>query len=118
MIVGTVSLEGLEFFAYHGVSDQERMIGNKYSVDVSVTTDITQAALHDDLSGTVDYSEIYTIVVGVMQTPTKLLEHIGYQIITEIKKRFLNIETVTVSVSKFNPPIGGVSTRSKISLMG
>jgi 7,8-dihydroneopterin aldolase/epimerase/oxygenase len=118
MIIGTVSLEGLAFFAYHGVSEQERTIGNRYSIDVSVTTDVTAAALYDDLNGTIDYSTIYTIVGAVMQNPTKLLEHIGYQIITEIKKQFLHVESVTVHVSKFNPPIGGVCTCAKISLVG
>ena len=42
-----VSLEGLEFFAYHGYYDEEQKVGNKYSVDVTVRADLKAAAVED-----------------------------------------------------------------------
>ncbi|WP_234735015.1 dihydroneopterin aldolase [Tellurirhabdus bombi] len=116
--MGTIALEGLEFFAYHGFSDEEQKIGNKYSVDITVATDFTEAARQDRLSMTVNYEELYRITLAVMQRPARLLEHIAHSICEEIRNRYPAIESVEVSVSKFNPPIGGVCHRSKITLRG
>lgn len=116
--MGTITLEGLEFFAYHGFFDEEQRIGNKYSVDITVTTDLSEAARRDRLSATVDYGELYKITLGVMQRKARLLEHIALTIIENIRAQYPDLATVEVSVSKFNPPIGGVCHRAKITLKG
>lgn len=114
--MGTISLEGLEFFSYHGFYDEEQKIGNKYSVDIIVTADFSEAARRDRLSATVNYEDLYRITVSVMQQPARLLEHIAHQIIQEIRAKYTELLAVEVSVSKFNPPIGGVCQRAKITL--
>lgn len=114
--MGTIALEGLEFFSYHGFYDEEQKIGNKYSVDIIVTADFSEAAERDRLSSTVNYMDLYQITVAVMQQPARLLEHIAHQIIQNIKAKYTDLAAVEVSVSKFNPPIGGVCHRAKITL--
>ena len=79
--MGTIILEGMEFYAYHGVYEEEQKIGNRYEVTLSVATDFTDGAAADDIDGTIDYGELYHIVSAVMQAPTKLLERIGQRII-------------------------------------
>ncbi|GAA4406848.1 dihydroneopterin aldolase [Nibrella viscosa] len=116
--MGTITLEGLEFFAYHGFYDEEQKIGNKYSVDITVTTDFSEAARRDRLSATVNYEELYRIAATAMQRPARLLEHIAHTIIEEVRARYPNVESVEVSVSKFNPPVGGVCQRAKVRLIG
>ncbi len=116
LYMGTISLEGLEFFSYHGFYDEEQKIGNKYSVDIVVTADFSEAARRDRLSATVNYEDIYRITANVMQQPARLLEHIAHRIIEEIRAKYADLEAVEVSVSKFNPPIGGVCHRAKITL--
>ncbi len=114
--MGTIALEGLEFFSYHGFYDEEQKIGNKYAVDIIVTADFSEAARRDRLSATVNYEALYTITAGVMLRPARLLEHIAHSIIVEVREQYPDVETVEVSVSKFNPPIGGVCHRAKITL--
>lgn len=116
--MGTISLEGLEFFAYHGFYDEEQKIGNKYAVDIIVTTDFSEAARKDRLSATVNYEELYQITARTMQRPARLLEHIAHSIIEEIRLRYPTVQSVEVSVSKFNPPVGGVCHRARITLTG
>jgi 7,8-dihydroneopterin aldolase/epimerase/oxygenase len=53
-MTGKVSLEGLEFHAFHGVYPHERESGNFFEVDISVETDFMLAAVNDDLEGTVN----------------------------------------------------------------
>lgn len=116
--MGSVSLEGLEFFSYHGFYDEEQKIGNKYSVDIVVSTDFSEAARRDRLSGTVNYEELYRITSAVMQRPARLLEHIAQRIIDEIRVCYPTVEGIEVSVAKFNPPIGGVCHRAKVTMKG
>ncbi|MEZ0540060.1 dihydroneopterin aldolase [Fibrella arboris] len=114
--MGTISLEGLEFFAYHGFYDEEQKIGNKYAVDITVFADFSEAARLDRLSATVNYEALYRITADVMKQPARLLEHIAHSLIAGIKQQFPAVDSVEVSVSKFNPPIGGVCHRARITL--
>ncbi|QHT70087.1 dihydroneopterin aldolase [Rhodocytophaga rosea] len=111
-----ISLEGAEFFAYHGFYEEERKIGNKYRIDLSVSADVSMAAADDDLNQTVNYGDLYAIISQEMQTPSQLLEHIAHRIIEETYKKYPHIEWAEVSVSKYNPPIGGICHRAVITI--
>jgi dihydroneopterin aldolase len=116
--LGSIALEGLDFFAYHGFHQEEQTIGNRYSLDITIETDLTKASESDDLNDTVDYSVLYQIAAAVMQERSKLLEHIGLKVIDRIRERYPRVDKVIVSVTKFNPPIGGVCARARITLDG
>ena len=116
--MGTISLEGLEFFAYHGYYPEEQRIGNKYALDITIATDFIKAAQEDKLSETVNYETIYQIASIVMKEPAKLLEHIGFNVIEKIREKYPLVANITVRVSKFNPPVGGVCTRAVITMEG
>jgi 7,8-dihydroneopterin aldolase/epimerase/oxygenase len=113
---GKVSLEGLEFFAYHGFYAEEQKIGNKYSVDISVESDLQESAQDDDLKKTINYEILYEIIAEVMKEKSKLLEHIGHQIIHAVRRQFPYVHNIEVKVSKFNPPIGGVCHKATVTL--
>ena len=114
--MGLVSLRGLEFFAYHGYYDEEQKVGNKYSVDVTVRADLKKAAVQDTLSETVNYESLYNIVKGHMQVRSRLLEHIGYEVIQSVFEEFEQVRWVEVSIVKYNPPIGGVCKEARVTL--
>jgi 7,8-dihydroneopterin aldolase/epimerase/oxygenase len=116
--MGLVVLEGMEFFAHHGFYDEEQKIGNKYGVDVYVTTDFKAASQTDDLKKTVNYEVVYKIVSEVMTKKHRLLEHVGGEIIAGIRRHYPEIENIKVNVSKFNPPVGGICYRSMIQIEG
>lgn len=116
--MGTITLEGLDFFAYHGFYPEEQRIGNKYALDITIHTDFIEAAQNDKLSETVNYETLYQIAAKVMQEPAKLLEHIGFKVISRVRDHYPNVANVTVKVSKFNPPVGGVCTRAVITMEG
>ena len=111
-----VSLEGLEFFAYHGYYREEQKVGNKYAVDIKVIADFRQAARDDSLAETVNYELLYKVIEAEMKIRSRLLENIGERIANAVFDTFDQIEKIEVSVSKFNPPIGGVCTRAKITI--
>jgi dihydroneopterin aldolase len=110
---GIIILEGLEFFAYHGVSEAERQTGNKYIVDIRIVSDFEQAFLTDSIRQTVDYQKLYQLVKAEIEKPTKLLETIAKRVSDQVHENF-SVQSVQVSVSKLNPPIGGICTRAKV----
>ena len=116
--MGKVSLQGMEFYARHGYYEEERVIGNKYRVDVTIELDFSDASEDDKLEGTVDYEKLYEIVKEVMSIDAKLLEHLAGKMIKSIKSSFSQIKQVEVSISKFNPPIKGLCERAIVTLQG
>ena len=114
---GKITLEGLEFFAHHGFYKEEQMIGNKFAVDISVSTDLADAAEHDNLRETVNYEVLYRIIRHEMNEPTKLLEHIGKRIIDAVFHEFPVIYQIEVKISKYNPPVGGICQRASVTLI-
>lgn len=116
MKAGVVALEGMEFYARHGYYEEERVIGNKYSVDVFITVDFTGAAEDDRLEGTINYERVYEIVTEVMKIDALLLEHLAGKMIKAIHQEFIEAKEVRVKVSKYNPPIKGLCQRASVEL--
>lgn len=111
-----VSLEGMLFYAYHGVFEEERTIGNHYVVDVSIHTSFQQAVDADDLKGTIDYGEVYEVVKQIMDVPTQLLETLAGRMVQQIFNHFASAQAIRVSVAKKHPPIGGLADQSRITM--
>ena len=114
--MGYISLEGLEFYSHHGYYDEERKIGNKFSVDISIEVDFDLASHSDDLDQTINYEKVYAIVKSEMEQPSKLLEHIIQRIQSSLVMKFPQIQSLVVSISKYNPPIGGVCKKAKVTI--
>jgi dihydroneopterin aldolase len=113
-MAGKVILEGLEFHAYHGVYPHERSSGNKFEVDIEVDTEFSNSAFRDDLTGTINYEELYVLIKDVMDQPAKLLETVGHSIAENTLAKFRTARRVEVRISKFNPPIGGVCRKATV----
>jgi dihydroneopterin aldolase len=109
-----INLEELEFFAFHGVSDEERTTGNRYSVDVKIVTEILPEEVKDSISNTIDYGEIYSIVKKEMGNPLKLLETMAANIASHLLQLNSKVTFAKVSVTKHNPPIGGLCKKARV----
>ena len=115
-MLGEVALEGMEFYARHGYYEEERKIGNKYTVDVFMILDMEMAVSYDKLEGTVNYEKVYEIVREVMNVDASLLEHLAGKLVKKIRQEFPEIQSVKVRVSKYNPPIKGLCRKATVSL--
>ncbi|MEM6346976.1 MAG: dihydroneopterin aldolase [Bacteroidota bacterium] len=102
-LIGTIAVEGIEIFGYHGVYDQERRDGNNFVVDVYIKSDIFRSAYTDQLADTLDYQQVYEIVLSEMKTPAKLLEHLAYRIARQISNSFPDIFSLQIKVTKLKP---------------
>ena len=116
-MVGKVSLEGLEFHAFHGVYPHERESGNWFEVDVTVNFTIREGTIDDDLSRTINYETLYQFVKEEMEKPSKLLETVGEKIVERMLQDIPEVEQVEIKIAKINPPIGGKCKKAAISFV-
>ncbi|HLT08511.1 MAG TPA: dihydroneopterin aldolase [Cyclobacteriaceae bacterium] len=114
--MGRVSLEGIEFHAYHGVFSEEKKLGNRFTVDIHVETDFKKGMLHDDLKSTVDYVRLYQIAQNHMKVPVRLLEHLAHLMIQDILAAYPNLVKIQVIIKKHNPALGGVVNYSVVEV--
>ena len=101
-----IRMEGMKFYAFHGVLPQENLIGAYFYVDLKLKTDFTRAAETDELEDTISYADIHTAVKEEMSVPAKLLEHVCQRIAKRIFHDFPAIETIDIRLNKENPPMG------------
>ena len=106
-----IRLEGMKFYAFHGVLPQENLVGANYYIDLKLKTDFSHAAETDELEGTVNYADIHTAVKEEMQITSQLLEHVCQRIARRLLHDFPTIETIDISLFKENPPMGACAQR-------
>ena len=102
-MIGTIAIEGIEIFAYHGVYQREREKGTAFVVDVYLKTEIKEAAETDELESTVDYFSVYQKVLTCMESPVHLLETLTVRIGQGILSEFENVMEARVKVTKIRP---------------
>jgi dihydroneopterin aldolase len=107
--VDTIFVNAIEFYAYHGASDEEQSVGHRYSVDVELHRDTRAAGLSDDLSDTVNYSSVAKRIVSVGTTEQfRLLEALAERLAAEVLKEY-PIDSVKIRVRKIRPPMNVIA---------
>lgn len=102
-----ISIEGMEFFAYHGCFAEEQIIGTKFRIDLFLEVNTSKAELSDELHDTVNYQQVFLLVKEEMKTKSKLLEHVGRRVLDKVKTQFPEVKSARIKIRKLNPPLGG-----------
>ena len=100
-----ITLTGLSVFGHHGVFDFEKEQGQQFVVDIVVWTDLTLAAVSDDVTETVHYGELAEYAAGVVGGPSRdLIETVAAEIADGVMARW-PVLAVEVTVHKPKAPI-------------
>ena len=103
-----IRLLNMSFYAFHGVRQEERKLGQRFEVDVELFLDLRAAGQGDDLARTVDYVQVFELVEEVVvEREFNLLEALAQEIADSLLERF-PLEAVTVRVRKPNAPVRGI----------
>jgi dihydroneopterin aldolase len=86
---------------------EEGVIGSDYRVDLEVGADLKKASHSDQLSDTVDYVHLHSIIREEMGIRSKLLESVAARILERIFLEVPAVKTGEIAISKINPPLGG-----------
>lgn len=100
----TVELKDLRFFAHHGISEEERLTGNEYIVNLEVMYDPGDSDF-DNLDDVVNYETVFEIVRKRMMVPTPLLEKVANSIIRKIHHKLSSVQEIRISIHKVQAPI-------------
>jgi dihydroneopterin aldolase len=104
-VTDSIRVLGIRAFGYHGVLLDEAREGQEFVVDIEVTLDMSAAAASDDLTDTVDYGALATMVVTtVTSTRYQLIEALA----DDIGRRLLDdprVANAAVTVHKPQAPI-------------
>lgn len=104
-----IYLNSMEFYGNHGVFTEETVLGQRFTVNVVLETDLKAAGRSDKLEKTINYAEIFTICQEVVEGKRfDLIEAVAENIAAEILDKFERVENVQVKVTKPNPPIKGI----------
>lgn len=114
--MGQISLEGMEFFAYHGHFKEEQIIGTRFTVDLFMETDTKEAEVTDNLAKTVNYQAVYNLVANEMSVKSHLLENVARRILNSLGREFPQIGACRIKIAKMNPPVGGKVEKVSVEL--
>ena|SRR5215831_18845639 len=112
----TIFIDAIEFYAYHGASDEEQAVGHRYSVDVELGVDIRKAAQTDALEDTVNYSQVAKRIVSVGTSDQfRLLESLAARLAGVVLDEF-PIESVKLRVRKISPPMNVIAATAGVEI--
>ena len=103
---GYILLKDLRFQARHGVGAQETLVGNEFTVNLRLRTDLTKAVQTDDVADTLSYADVFEAVRDEMLRPSQLLEHVAGRIARRLFQDFPALDAIELKLMKRNPPMG------------
>ncbi len=105
MATDQIILSGMHFYGYHGVNPEEKIHGQKYMADVTISSDVSTAGKTDNLEDTINYSHVYKLIKSIVEGPSQNLIETVAELIAKVILSETTAHEVTVKVSKLNPPI-------------
>jgi len=114
--MGFIEIEGMEFYAYHGHYKEEQIVGNRFLLDLKIETDCSKPAHSDDISDAVNYQKAYKVIKAEMKKKSNLLENIAGRIINALYENLENMKSVSIKLSKMNPPMGGKIKKVSVTM--
>ncbi|PKL80608.1 MAG: dihydroneopterin aldolase [Ignavibacteriae bacterium HGW-Ignavibacteriae-4] len=101
-----ITIKNAQYYAYHGVKEEERKLGGKYEVDLIMDYDAKSAIVRDDVNYALNYEIAMYCISEVMTGDSySLIETIANEILNQIAEKFDFLQKATVKVRKINAPM-------------
>ncbi len=100
-------IKDLEVYAYHGVFESEKQLGQKFVIDVRLDYDMTKAAVDHDLDASIHYGILSQELTDWLQASKEdLIETVAYQLVEKIFATYSMVQAVDLELKKPWAPIG------------
>ncbi|MCC5911800.1 MAG: dihydroneopterin aldolase [Clostridiaceae bacterium] len=104
-----IIMKNLGFYGYHGVMQEEAVLGQKFFVDIDMYTDLKNAGESDEVEDTVHYGEAYELVKDMVENKRfKLIEALAENIASSILQNFTSVNEIVVRIKKPEAPVKGI----------
>ncbi|WP_300276099.1 dihydroneopterin aldolase [Peptacetobacter sp.] len=104
-----IILSDMAFYGYHGVLNEENVLGQKFFIDIEIETDTKEAGISDDFTKAINYAEVYEITRKITEEERfNLIEALAEKIASEILKKFKKIYSIKIRIRKKEAPVKGI----------
>lgn len=110
-----IALEEVRFFSPIGFYEEEQLLGNEFFVNLKLGIPFRNPD-SEKLANTINYEELYQILVEVMSPARKLLESAAEDVLNKVLEKYPDVQEINISIRKMNPPFGGDRANSIVSL--
>lgn len=101
-----IRISGISGFGFHGVYPEERRVGQRFLADLILYTDLSAAALTDDVNDSTDYSKVVPDVKQVLEgEPVNLIETLADRVVSKVLQNYPLVESVEVTIFKPEAPV-------------
>lgn len=112
-----ISLTGIKAYGRHGVLAEEAVLGQPFIVDIDLYLDLSAAAISDNLEATINYADIFAIVVEeISQKQYKLIETLAYTILKRCLAYDAKIMKIAIDLHKPQAPLFGEFETATVSM--
>ena len=102
-----ILLTDMVFHGRHGTLPAENQLGQPFVVSIELHLDLRPAGSSDDLTRTVDYSEVHRMARDVVEgQPVQLTETLAERIAAGVLRDHPTVEAVKVKVAKPHVRLG------------
>lgn len=102
-----IIIKNLEVYAYHGVLEEERRMGQKFFIDVETDIDLRNAGKTDMLDETINYAEVCRKISDyTKEHPRQLIEAAAEDIAYLVLKGYQRVKEISVTIKKPSAPVG------------
>ncbi len=109
----TLQLHNLLFHSFHGLYEEEKILGTEYEVNADIQFEPAQ--MISSIEQTVNYARIFEVIKQRMDIPTALLETVAQEMVEQVKQLDPKIKTISVSIKKKTPPIPNIQGTAGVS---
>jgi dihydroneopterin aldolase len=107
-VTDSIEIRGIQCFGYHGVYPEERKLGQRFVIDLTLHLDLQPASEQDDLSHGVDYGLVVRRARETVEgEPCKLIETVAERVATGVLETFTSVSKIEVCLHKPNAPVRG-----------
>ncbi len=112
-----IELQEMEFYAFHGCTDTEKKVGNRFIVNLWLEYDASKAAESDNIKDALNYQTAYEIVAEQMKITSSLLENVCKRTLEALFQKFpKQLITAQIDISKMAPPMGGKMKAAMVTM--
>ena len=102
-----ILLTDMVFHGHHGTLPAENELGQPFVISIDLHLDLRPAGTSDDLTMTVDYSEVHRMAREIVEGPSvQLIETLAERIAAGILRDHPAVEAVKVKVAKPHVRLG------------
>lgn len=104
-----IILSNMSFYAFHGVLEEEKKLGQRFYVDAVLSAELKKAGKTDNVYDTLHYGQVYEEIKKIVEGENyNLIEALAHNICMKLLERFPLLQEIQLTVKKPSAPVQGI----------